>query len=95
MLLAIALDTFWIYQMLCAVIISISGSQWRSKDFRAHGQRTLRGPLPILHNLIPLTPPPHTPYSDFAHVYLYHMILDTALFNQYTSHSVFCKFGSL
>ena len=49
------------------------------------------------HTLYPYSvdPSPHIhPYSDFAHVYLY-MILNTALFNQYTSHGVFWKFGSL
>ena len=55
----------------------------------------LPGPLPILHNLIPLTPPYIHTYSDFAYVYLYYMILSTALFNQYISHGVFWKFGSL
>ena len=33
--------------------------------------------------------------SDFAHVYLYYIILKTALFTQYTSHGVFWKFVSL
>ena len=53
----------------------------------------LSGAPPILHNHIPLTPPPHTPLLRLAHVYPYHMILNTALFNQYTSHGVFWKFG--
>ena len=61
----------------------------------AHGQQTLRGPSPYFITLF-LWPLPHIhPYSDFAHVYLYYMILDMALFNQYTSHGVFWKFRSL
>ena len=31
-----------------------------ARTFGAHGQRTIRGPSPIRHNLIPLNPPPHT-----------------------------------
>ena len=62
--------------------------------FGAHGQRTLRGPFAYFITLF-LWPLPHIhPYSDFAHVYLYYMILNTALFNQYPwLNGVFCKFG--
>ena len=35
--------------------------QWRSKDVRGPWTTDSPGPLPILHNLIPLTPPSHTP----------------------------------
>ena len=35
--------------------------QWRSKDVWGPWTTDSPGPLPILHNLIPLTPPPHTP----------------------------------
>ena len=66
-----------------------------ARTFGAHGQRTLRGPSPYFITLF-LWPLPHMhPYSDFAHIYLYYMILDMALFNQNTSHGVFWKFGSL
>ena len=65
-----------------------------ARTFGAHGQRTLRGPSPFFITLF-LWPLPHIhPYSDFAHVYLYYIILNTALFNQYTSHGVSWKFGS-
>ena len=46
-----------------------------ARTFGAHGQRTLRGPSPYF-----LWPLPHIhPFSDFAHVYLYYVILNTAL----------------
>ena len=35
--------------------------QWRSEDVRDPWTTDPLGPLPILHNLIHLTPPPHTP----------------------------------
>ena len=54
-------------------------NQWRSKDVRGPWTTDSPGPLPIHHNLIPLTPPSHTPYSDFAHVYLYYMILNRVI----------------
>ena len=66
-----------------------------ARTFGAHGHRTLRGPSPYFITLS-LWPLPHIhPYSDFAHVYLYYMILNTTLFNQYISYGVFWKFGSL
>ena len=66
-----------------------------ARTFGAHGQQTLRGPSPYFITLF-LWPLPHIhPYSDFANVYLYYMILNTAIFNQYISHGVFWKFGSL
>ena len=44
------------------------------------------GPSPYFITLF-LWPLPHIhPYSDFAHVNLYYMILNTAFFNQYISH---------
>ena len=65
-----------------------------SRTFGAHGQRTLRGPFPYFITLFLWSLPHIHPYSDFAHVYRYCMILNTALFNQYISHGVFWKFGS-
>ena len=66
-----------------------------ARTFGARGQRTLRGPSPCFITLF-LWPLSHIhPYSGFAHVYLYYMTLDTALFNQYISHDVFWKFWSL
>ena len=64
--------------------------QWRREDVRGPWTTDSPGPLPILHNLIPLTsPPPDIQlYSDFAHVYLYYMISNMTHFNQYTSHGV-------
>ena len=53
--------------------------QWRSEDVRGPWTTDSPEPLPILHNLIPLTPPHIHPYLDVAHVYLYYMILNTAL----------------
>ena len=40
--------------------------QWRSEDIRGPWTTESQGPPPILHNLIPLTPPHKQPYSDFA-----------------------------
>ena len=71
-------------------------TQWRSKDVRGPWTTDSPGPLPILHNLIPLTPPPHTPLLKLCTcLSLYYMILNTARCNQYTSQGVFWKFGSL
>ena len=125
-----------IFKWYHSMVRSKSYGQWHSKDVRGPWTTDSPGPLPILHNIIPLTPPPHTPllrlctclqwcskdvpgpmdnglsapilhnlipltlphihpYSDFAHVYLYYMISNTALFDQYTSHGVLWKFGSL
>ena len=44
-------------------------NQWHSEDVRGPWTTDSLGPLPILHYLIPLIPPPLTPYSDFAHVF--------------------------
>ena len=48
-----------------------------ARTFGAHGQWTLRGPSPYFITLF-LWPLPniHT-YSDFAHIYIYYMILNT------------------
>ena len=35
--------------------------QWLSEDVRGPWTTDSPGPLPILHNFFPLTPPPHTP----------------------------------
>ena len=71
-----------------------SHSQWRSKDVRGQWTTDSPGPLSILHNLIPLTPPPHTllliPCTCLSLLWF-----KSALFNQYTSHGVFWKHGSL
>ena len=60
----------------------------------------LSGPS-ILHNLIPLIRPPHTPCTDFSHVYLYRQIwfqiryfLISTYLRSYI-HGVFWKFLSL
>ena len=70
--------------LLCGFRHTFSGV---TRTFGAHGQQTLRGPSPYFITLF-LCPPPIHPNSDFAHVYLYHMILNMTLFNQYTSHGV-------
>ena len=69
--------------------------QWRSKDVPAHGQWTLRGPSPYFITFLHWPLPHIHLYSNFAHVYLYYMILNTARFDQYIFHGVFWKFGSL
>ena len=51
----------------------------------------LSGPLPILHNLIPSTPPPHTPLRTRLSLYDFKY----GTFNQYISQGVFWKFRSL
>ena len=57
--------------------------------------RTVRGPWSTDSPGPPGRRGPHIhTYSDLADVYLYHMILNTALFNQYISHGVFWKFGN-
>ena len=62
-----------------------------ARTIGAHGQRTLRGPSACFITLFLWTLPHRHPYSDFTHVYLYYMILNTALFNQYTSHGLFLE----
>ena len=42
--------------------IFFNPSQWRSEDARGPRTTDAPGPLPILHNLIPLTPPHIHPY---------------------------------
>ena len=70
---------------------ALPASSGVAKTLGAHGRRTLRGPSVFMINLIPLIPPPHTPLRRIS----IYMILNTALFNQYISHGVFWKFGSL
>ena len=66
-----------------------------ARMFGAHGQQTLRGPSPYFITLFLWSLPHIHPYSEFTHVYLYYMILNTALFNQYISHGVFWKWVPL
>ena len=61
--------------------------QWRSEDVRGPWTTDSPGPLPILHNLIPLTPPPQTPLLRPC-TRLTYMIFNAAQ-NQYISHGVF------
>ena len=71
--------------------------QWRSKDVRGPWTRDSPGPLPWYFKTLFLwhQSPPHTPllrlYTRLSLLY----DLNTALFNQYTSHVVFWKFRSL
>ena len=78
---------------LICLTLTILGSGV-ARTFGAHGQRTLRGPSPYFITLFLWSLPSYTP-THFAHVYLYYMILNTALFNKYVSHGVYWKFGSL
>ena len=67
-----------------------------ARTFGAHGQRTQLVPPPWYFITLFLWSLPHIhPYSEFTHVYLYYMILNTALFNQYISHGVFWKWVTL
>ena len=49
-------ENFWSLGVGCVRLL-----QWRSKDVRGPWTTDSPGPLPILHNLNPLTTPPHTP----------------------------------
>ena len=57
--------------------------QWRSEDVRGPWTTDSPGPLPILHNLIPLTPLPHTPLLRLCtislHDFIRHFLIITYL----------------
>ena len=64
--------------------------QRRSEDVRGPWTKDSSGPLPILYNLISLTPPPHTLLLKLC-TRLYDFKYGT--FNQYISHGIFGNFG--